>query len=154
MLIQNRQVCWLLQSETHRLTAANDSAIIRSTRTISRDLWVLDTYFKGMRKMKVWIIGNRKCVESLFIKWRGGDVPGSPLVKNLPSNAGDSDLIPGQGTKIPHASEQLCSLLSHHKYWIWVPQLRPNTAKLFFLSEEEEVKQQWRLNHVCRREND
>ena len=29
---------------------------------------------------------------------------GGPVVKNLPSNAGDSSSIPGQGTKIPHAA--------------------------------------------------
>ena len=33
--------------------------------------------------------------------------PGGPGVKNLPSNAGDVGLIPGRGTKIPHAVEQL-----------------------------------------------
>ena len=27
--------------------------------------------------------------------------------KNLPSSAGDAGLIPGQGTKSPHAAEQL-----------------------------------------------
>ena len=27
------------------------------------------------------------------------DFPGGPMVKNLPSNAGDVGLIPGQGTK-------------------------------------------------------
>ena len=30
---------------------------------------------------------------------------GGPVVKNLPTNAGDA--IPGQGTKIPHAMGQL-----------------------------------------------
>ena len=30
----------------------------------------------------------------------GRDFPGGPVVKNLPSNAGDTGLIPGQGTKI------------------------------------------------------
>ena len=30
------------------------------------------------------------------------------MVKNLPSNAGDLGLIPGRGTKIPHAAGQLC----------------------------------------------
>ena len=30
-----------------------------------------------------------------------------PEVKNLPGNAGDVGSIPGQGTKIPHAKEQL-----------------------------------------------
>ena len=33
--------------------------------------------------------------------------PGGPMVKNLPCNAGDLGLIPGQRTKIPHATEQL-----------------------------------------------
>ena len=33
--------------------------------------------------------------------------PGGPVVKNPPSNAGDAGSIPGQGTKIPHAKEQL-----------------------------------------------
>ena len=31
----------------------------------------------------------------------------SPVVKNPPSNGGDEHSIPGQGTKIPHASGQL-----------------------------------------------
>ena len=37
----------------------------------------------------------------------GKDFPGGPVVKNLPYNAGDVGLIPGQGTKIPHAVGQL-----------------------------------------------
>ena len=36
-----------------------------------------------------------------------GDFPGAPVVKNLPCNAGDGSFIPGRGTKIPHAVEQL-----------------------------------------------
>ena len=35
------------------------------------------------------------------------DFPGGPVVKNSPSNAGDVGLIPGRGTKIPQAAEQL-----------------------------------------------
>ena len=42
-----------------------------------------------------------------------GDFPGGPVVKNLPSNAGDAGSIPGQGTKIPHAAGQLSA---HHNY--------------------------------------
>ena len=34
------------------------------------------------------------------------------MIKNLPFNVGDAGLIPGQGTKIPHAAEQLS--LQHH----------------------------------------
>ena len=37
----------------------------------------------------------------------GGHFSGASVVKNLPCKAGDADLIPGQGTKIPHAKEQL-----------------------------------------------
>ena len=37
----------------------------------------------------------------------GRDFPGGPVVKKLPSSAGDTGLIPGQGTKIPHATGQL-----------------------------------------------
>ena len=35
------------------------------------------------------------------------DFPGGPVVKNPPSNAGDPDAIPDQGTKIPHAAGRL-----------------------------------------------
>ena len=35
------------------------------------------------------------------------DFPGSPVVKNPPCVAGDMGSIPGQGTKIPQASEKL-----------------------------------------------
>ena len=33
--------------------------------------------------------------------------PGGLMVKSLPANAGDMGSIPGPGTKIPHAVEQL-----------------------------------------------
>ena len=36
-----------------------------------------------------------------------GDFPGTPVVKNLPPSAGDVGSIPGGGTKIPHAVEQV-----------------------------------------------
>ena len=36
-----------------------------------------------------------------------GNVPGGPVVNNPPSNRGDAGSIPDQGTKIPHAVEQL-----------------------------------------------
>ena len=43
-------------------------------------------------------------------KNEGGPVvvhSGGPVVESLPPNAGDSGLIPGWGTKIPHAVGQL-----------------------------------------------
>ena len=42
---------------------------------------------------------------TLKIKTR--DFPGGPVVKNLPSKAGDMGSIPSRGTKIPHAVGQL-----------------------------------------------
>ena len=36
------------------------------------------------------------------------DFPGSPVVKNPPSNAGDLGSIPGRGTKIAYDAGQLC----------------------------------------------
>ena len=55
----------------------------------------------------------------LQLKRMGRDFPGGPVVKNLLSNAGDTDLIPSQGTKIPHAMGQLSPCVtttdpSHH----------------------------------------
>ena len=35
----------------------------------------------------------------------GRDFPGGPVVKTPPSNAGAAGSIPGQGAKIPHASQ-------------------------------------------------
>ena len=43
----------------------------------------------------------------LRLKGKGKDFPDGPVVKDPPANAGDMGSIPGQGTKIPHASGQL-----------------------------------------------
>ena len=43
----------------------------------------------------------------IFSKYNYEDFPGGPVVKNPPSNVGDKGSIPGRGTKIPHAVEQL-----------------------------------------------
>ena len=82
------------------------------------------------------------------------DFHGGRLIKNLPCNAGDMGLIPGWGTKIPHASGQLSSRTTtrqpqqnkavaktrkaHVQQWeVHVPQwsactlqLRPSTVKI------------------------
>ena len=41
----------------------------------------------------------------MVLKEKLGDFPGGPVVNILTSNAGVAGLIPGQGTKIPHASQ-------------------------------------------------
>ena len=65
------------------------------------------------------------------LQWPG-DFPGGPVVKNPLSNAGDAGSIPGRGTKIPHAAEQVsaCALEpSHHNERYHMSQLRPDAAK-------------------------
>ena len=81
-----------------------------------------------------------------------GDFPGSPVVKNPPCNAGDTDSIPGGGTKIPHAAEQLspqllslCVLeLVHHKERSHVLKLRPNAAKKKGKKLDKNMAVKWR----------
>ena len=53
---------------------------------------------KTLSRVKRW-----HCYE-LF--WQE-ELPGSSVVKTSPSSAGGMDLIPGQGAKIPHASQPL-----------------------------------------------
>ena len=55
---------------------------------------------------------------------RNRDFPGSPVVKNLPSNARAMGSIPGQGTIIPHAMGQLERPV-HRKEKSRLRQLRP-----------------------------
>ena len=59
------------------------------------------------------------------------------MVKNWSCNAGDAGSIPGRGTKIPHAAEQLSprattrekpACLRERSH---MPQLRPDAAKKF-----------------------
>ena len=55
-----------------------------------------------------------------------GDFPGGPVVKNTPSNAGDAGSIPGQGTQITYATEQMhpCSITTDPThYGAHAPQL-------------------------------
>ena len=86
---------------------------------------------------------------SLLIE--SGDFPGDPVVKNRPCNAELRRSIPGQGTRIPYAAEQLtprtttaeptpqslratareltCQLLKHTPPGAHLPQLEsPGTA--------------------------
>ena len=59
--------------------------------------------------------------------------PDDLVVKNLPSNAGGTGGIPGQGIKIPHAVWKLspCALeLVHHNERSHVLQIRPDAVKI------------------------
>ena len=41
------------------------------------------------------------------------------MAKNLPTNAGEVGSIPGQGTKIPHAKEQLSLSVATTELFDW-----------------------------------
>ena len=61
----------------------------------------------GGKEMMEIVQTPKKSLLMYFQNGKCGDFPGGPVVKNLPCNAGDAGLIPGQGTKIPHALRQL-----------------------------------------------
>ena len=52
-------------------------------------------------------ISREESWDPLGSKLEGRDFPCGPVVKKLPSHAGDMGLIPGWGTKIPDAAKQL-----------------------------------------------
>ena len=58
-----------------------------------------------------------------------GDFPGGPLVRNLPSNAGDMGSIPGWRTEIPHASGQLSPLATTRDAHLPTPHATTKTQR-------------------------
>ena len=50
------------------------------------------------------LLGPSVSSVKLYTKGMIWDFSGGPVVKNLPSNAGDVGLTPGWGTKIPYAT--------------------------------------------------
>ena len=55
-----------------------------------------------------------------------GDLPGGPVVKNLPHKAGDSGLLSGRGAKTPHAVGHLslpAAITEAGELWSLCPQL-------------------------------
>ena len=60
-----------------------------------------DNYFSNLKYLYVFFLVK------IHYKKYNRDFPGGPVVKNLPSNAGDAGSIPGHGTETPHATGQL-----------------------------------------------
>ena len=63
------------------------------------------------------------------------------MVKNRPSIAGDMGSIPGQGSRIPHAADQLSpdsatTEPKHHHYRV----LRPDAAKYTHVKKKETME--------------
>ena len=67
------------------------------------------------------------------------------MVKNLPSNAGDSGSVPGQETKIPHAPTRASTLVVAHTCPRWwptcsgaqAPQQKPKINNKYFFRKLE-----------------
>jgi len=51
-----------------------------------------------------------------FLKFTGGDFPAGPTVTTSPSNPGGAGLIPGQGGKIPNASQPKNKSIKQKQY--------------------------------------
>ena len=59
--------------------------------------------YMHLQEPREWVLGEQKPRRASRVGARE-DFPGDPVVKNLPSNAGDTSSVPGWGTKIPHAA--------------------------------------------------
>ena len=62
------------------------------------------------------------------------DFPGGLEVRNMPSNAGDTDSIPGQETKIPQALGQLSLCTATNSLTACVPQENQAQSKKNLMS--------------------
>ena len=69
-----------------------------------------------------------------------GDFPGDPMVKNLPSNAGDTGSILGRGTKSPHSLGQLSTQATTSEK----PRPRPSIVKKLIQLKNKEIKKRCR----------
>ena len=68
--------------------------------------------------MRFLRVGGARCPKSTKseeterLRGSSWDFPGGPVVKNLPSNAGDTGSVPDWGPKIPHATGKLSPLMA------------------------------------------
>ena len=77
------------------------------------------------------------------------DFPGGPEVRNLPSNAGDTDSIPGRGTKIPQALGKLSPCIATKSLAACVPQEDQAQSKKKKISWEF----WWKIQEIQQRNN-
>ena len=95
---------WKVKSHWHassREVTRSDLCVCEFSRFV-----FFDWSFQKLRWTEIWV-GLAQELGALIGKWGTRDLPGGPVVKNLPSNSGDSSSVPGRGTKIPHAAERL-----------------------------------------------
>ena len=84
--------------------------------------------YMHLQEAREWVLGEQKPRRASRVRARE-DFSGGPVVKNLSFKAGDTSLIPGWGTKIPHA----------------MLQQRPSTARFcfFFFLIKWIFKEEW-----------
>ena len=77
--------------------------------------------------------------ENLKNQTSNRDFHGGPVVKNPPSNAGNTGSIAGRGTNIPSVTEPVC----HNQRETWVPQPKLHTARNKYINRKNKpwVKQ-------------
>ena len=86
------------------IKAQQKSTIARPMFFLRRSLKEARTCTAGFQSIALTCMPRDK-FPKLSEKGEMQDFPRSPVVKISPSNAGVAGLIPGQGTKIPHASQ-------------------------------------------------
>ena len=72
--------------------------------------WVPSLFTQNYHNIVNWLYPHKNVFGVKNKKEMSRDFPGGPVVKNLPSIAGDEGSIPGQGTKITYATGQLSPL--------------------------------------------
>ena len=126
-----------------KILSYRSSQEVSKTTTVHRQEW--SWHIAAARQTVIGhVIEGSKEVGGMWkitLKGKVTDFPGGPVVKNLPSNAGDTGSIPGQGTRISHAmgKQRLCATATEPTCPTWeatcytarslMLQLRPNASK-------------------------
>ena len=74
------------------------------------------------------------------------DLPGSPLVKTSPSNAGGVGSIPDQGSKIPHASQPKNQNIKQKQ---WCNKFNKDFKKSKHILKKKKTENIYPQNRIC-----
>ena len=77
-------------------------------------IWIATDLYLAFFLLPTLILEDFKSVGKVKGQFR--DFPGGPVVKTSPSNAEAVDLIPGWGSKIPHASRPKNQSMKQKQY--------------------------------------
>ena len=95
-----------LQRLSHRIWILNKTLCSCLENPMDRGAWWAAVYGVAQSRTRLkWLSSSSSSKQLKGTSKR--DFVCGPMVKNLPCNAGDVSLTPGQGIKIPHATRQL-----------------------------------------------